>query len=86
VALVRKAADEIRITIFFNSFGVKKIDELVTSNKLKNNFTGLVTSGLRSDLARGPPVGLRSFIGSVRKKVCRMKAVWRHARSLQDCV
>jgi hypothetical protein len=33
VALVRKAADEIRIAIFFKSFGVKKVNELVTSNK-----------------------------------------------------
>jgi hypothetical protein len=55
VALVRKAADEIRITICFISFGAKKINELVaTSKKLTNNFVGLVTSGLGPDLARGP--------------------------------
>jgi hypothetical protein len=37
VALVRKAADEIKITIFFKSLGVKKINELVVpTNKLKN--------------------------------------------------
>jgi hypothetical protein len=54
VTLVRKAADEIRITIFFESFGVKKINELVvTSNKLTNNFAVLVTSVL------GPRVGPR---------------------------
>jgi hypothetical protein len=57
VALVRKAADEIRITIFLKSFGVWKINELVvTSNKLTNNFDGLVTSGLGPDMARGLPV------------------------------
>jgi hypothetical protein len=56
VALVLKAADEIRITICFKSFGVKKINELVaTSNKLTNNFAGLITSGLGLDVARGPP-------------------------------
>jgi hypothetical protein len=54
--LVRKAADEIRITIF-NSFGVNKINELVvTGNRLTNNFAGLITSGLGLDVARGPPV------------------------------
>jgi hypothetical protein len=38
-------------------FGVKTINELVvTSNKLTNNFVGLVTSGIEPDLARGPPV------------------------------
>jgi hypothetical protein len=60
VALVlRKAADEIRIVIFFyKSFRVNKLNELVvTSNKLTNNFAGLVTSYLGSDMARGPPVG-----------------------------
>jgi hypothetical protein len=62
VALVRKAADEIRITIFFKSFAVRKINELaVTSNKLTNNFAGLITSGLGPDVARGPPVGPRWF-------------------------
>jgi hypothetical protein len=43
VALVRKAANEIRITIFFSdSYRGKKLNELVvTSNKLTNNFAGL---------------------------------------------
>jgi hypothetical protein len=61
VALVRKASDEIRITIFFfKSCGVKKINELVViTNKLTNNFAGQVTSGLGSDVARKLPVGLR---------------------------
>jgi hypothetical protein len=60
VAVVRKAADEIRITTFFKSFGTKKINErILTSNKLTNNFTGLVTSGLGPDVAGGPPVGPR---------------------------
>jgi hypothetical protein len=55
VVLVRKAADEIRITIYFKSFGVKKINELVVSGKkLADNFAGLVTSGLGLDVTRGP--------------------------------
>jgi hypothetical protein len=42
MVLVRKAADEIKITIYFlKSFGVNKINEfVVTSNKLTNNFAG----------------------------------------------
>jgi hypothetical protein len=57
VALVRKAAYEIRIT-FSRFFGENKINELVvTSNKLTNNFTSLVTSSLGLDVALGPPVG-----------------------------
>jgi hypothetical protein len=58
VSLVRKVADEIRITIFFKSFGVKKINELVVTNKkVTDNYVGLVTSGLGQDVAYGPPVG-----------------------------
>jgi hypothetical protein len=58
VALVRKTADEIRITVSFKSFRVKKMNELiVTSNKLTNNFVGLLTSSLRPDVVRGPLVG-----------------------------
>jgi hypothetical protein len=54
VALVHKAADEIRITIFLKSFGTKKINELtVTRNKLITNFAGLVTSDVGPDVARG---------------------------------
>jgi hypothetical protein len=53
VALVRKAADEIAVTIVFKSFGVNKVNGLVvTYNKLINYFAGLITS------ARGPPVRL----------------------------
>jgi hypothetical protein len=49
-----------RIAILFTSFCAKKINELaVTSNNLRNNFTGLVTSGLGPDISRGPPVGPR---------------------------
>jgi hypothetical protein len=72
VALTRTAAEEIRITIFFfRSFGVKKINELaVTSNKLTNNFAGLVRSGLGPDLARGPPVEQRWSIAVVPKVGC----------------
>jgi hypothetical protein len=56
VTLVRKAADEVRIFIFFRFFGKKKINELVvTCNKLTNNFAGLVTSGLGLDVVHGPP-------------------------------
>jgi hypothetical protein len=56
VALVFKAADEIRITIFSNP-SEKKINELaVTSNKLTENFAGLVTSGTEPGVARKPPV------------------------------
>jgi hypothetical protein len=62
VILVRKAAEETRITIFFKSFRGKNINEDVgTSNQLTNNFAGLVTSGLGPDVAFGPPVGLRCF-------------------------
>jgi hypothetical protein len=47
VALVRKAADDTRVTIFLQSFEENKINELVvTSNKLTNNFAGLITIGL----------------------------------------
>jgi hypothetical protein len=55
VALARNAADEIRITIFLKSFGVKKINQLVATLTRKNNFAGMVTSGLGLDMARGPP-------------------------------
>jgi hypothetical protein len=52
VALVPKAADEIKITIFFKYFGENKIKKLAAiSNKLKNNLAGLVTSGLGPDVA-----------------------------------
>jgi hypothetical protein len=62
VALVRKAADEIRITSFLKSFGLKKTNELtVTSIKLTNNFLGMFASGVLLDVVRGPPVGPRYF-------------------------
>jgi hypothetical protein len=39
---------------------VKKINELVVnSNKFTNSFADLVTSGLGSDVARGPAVAQR---------------------------
>jgi hypothetical protein len=39
VGLVRKSADEIRVTMYFRSVGVKEINELVlASNKLSNTF------------------------------------------------
>jgi hypothetical protein len=64
VALVCTAADGIKITIFFKSFGVKKINELVvTSNKLTNNVAGLVSGGLGLDVARGPSVGTHCLEG-----------------------
>jgi hypothetical protein len=34
---------------------------VVTSNKLTNNFAGLVASGLGPDVASGPPVLPRSY-------------------------
>jgi hypothetical protein len=58
MALVRKAANEIPKDhdFLFKSLGIKKINELViTSNKLKNNFVGLVAVGLVLDVARGQP-------------------------------
>jgi hypothetical protein len=62
VALLRNAADDIRITIFFKSFGEMKINELiVTNNKLRNHFAILVRSGLGPNVGRGPPVLPRSF-------------------------
>jgi hypothetical protein len=46
------------IVISFKSFGAKKIHELaITGNKLTNNLAGLVTSGVRPDVARGPSAG-----------------------------
>jgi hypothetical protein len=54
VALDREAANKASITFFFKSFEVKKINKFViTSNKLTNNFAGLVTSGLGPDATRG---------------------------------
>jgi hypothetical protein len=35
---------------------------VVTSNKLKINFAGLVTSGIGPDVAGGPPVALILFL------------------------
>jgi hypothetical protein len=56
VTLVRKAADETRITIV-KSFRISKVNELVvTRNKLTYTFTGLVISGAGPDVARGLPV------------------------------
>jgi hypothetical protein len=43
---------------FFKFLGVKKLNEpVVTGNKLKHNFAGLITSGLGPNVARRPPVG-----------------------------
>jgi hypothetical protein len=53
VAIVRKAAEE--ITRFLQFVGASNINESVlTGNKIRN-FASLVTSGLGSDVARGPP-------------------------------
>jgi hypothetical protein len=63
VAFVWKAADEIRIMIFFKSFGVQRTnDRIITSNKVTNNFAVLVTSGIGPDVARGSLIGLRSLM------------------------
>jgi hypothetical protein len=67
VALVRKVADKIRITIFFSNSSTNEL--VVTSNKLTNNFAGLVTSDLAPDETRGPPVGPR------RSEVSHLSAV-----------
>jgi hypothetical protein len=59
VSLVGKAADKRRIYLFFKSFRVKKINELVaTSNKLIN-FTGLVTKQLWAEC--GPQAANRTM-------------------------
>jgi hypothetical protein len=51
VALARKAADKLKITISFRSVGIKKINELVVnSNKLKYNLAvwlQVVSGGVR---------------------------------------
>jgi hypothetical protein len=63
VALVNKAPEDIRIKIIFKSSGVKKLNELaVTGVKLTSNFTGLVPSALRQNVALGPP-GLPRWLG-----------------------
>jgi hypothetical protein len=42
----------------YKSYKIRKINELtVTSNKSTDNFAGLLTSGLKPDVTRGPPVG-----------------------------
>jgi hypothetical protein len=62
VALVQKAAYEIRNN-FFRSFRMKKLNELAgISNKLTNNSRCLVTSGIGQRVAYGLPVGPCWFI------------------------
>jgi len=41
---------------------VNKINDVISSNKLKNNFAGPVTTGLGPDVACGSPVATRQFI------------------------
>jgi hypothetical protein len=61
VTLVRKEGGE-KIT-FFKSFVVNKVNELVlNTNKLTNNFAGLVTIGFGPDVACGPPLRPRLSI------------------------
>jgi hypothetical protein len=56
-----------RTTIFFRSFDVNKINNLViTSNKL-NNLWAMVTSGVGLDVACRPPVG---HAGICNNKIC----------------
>jgi hypothetical protein len=82
-ALVRKAADEIRITILFKTLGVKKVNLLVvTGKKLTNNFVDLVTSGLGPDVARRPPVGL-SWIKEMRYG--KLNAQWQPISAFFSC-
>lgn len=60
MALVRTAADEVRIAILFRSLAASKINELVVTTKnLTNYLASLVTSGRGSNVARGSPVGTR---------------------------
>jgi hypothetical protein len=55
VALVCETAYKIKIISIVLSFIVKEINELViTSNKVTNNFSGLVTVGLWLAVAHGP--------------------------------
>jgi hypothetical protein len=55
--LLQQLVSDTIFAIFFTFFGVNKTNELaVTSNKLTNNFEGLVTSGLWPDVACGQPV------------------------------
>jgi hypothetical protein len=59
VVLVQYLKQETRqkLRYFCKAFGISTINELVLpSNKLTNNFVGLVTSGLEPDMALGPPV------------------------------
>jgi hypothetical protein len=57
VVLVCKAADE--IIVVFLILREKESGLLVTSNKLTNNFAGLITEGLESDVALRLPGGSR---------------------------
>lgn len=53
---VRNAADEVRLTAFFKTFGANKRNGLVViTNNLKNSFGTLVTRGLGPDVGRWPP-------------------------------
>jgi hypothetical protein len=57
VAIIRKAADDIRIMIQSHILRKNNTGKLVaTSNKLTNNFASLVNIGLGPDRARGPPI------------------------------
>jgi hypothetical protein len=59
MTLLPKAADEIRTAIILNLLKVQKTYEAIETSKYikKNNFVGLVTSGLWPEVSRGPPVG-----------------------------
>jgi hypothetical protein len=57
VTIVREAADDIRIMLFFKLLGIKKISHLVvTSKKLRNNFVGVVTNSFAPNVVRRLPV------------------------------
>lgn len=57
MTIVREAADDIRIMLFFKLLGIKKISHLVvTSKKLRNNFVGVVTNSFAPNVVRRLPV------------------------------
>jgi hypothetical protein len=61
VILVRKAADKVRIKIFVILLSKEINEHVLSSNKVTNNFAGLITSDLGSDVVRRLPVGPHCF-------------------------
>jgi hypothetical protein len=73
----------------FKYFGVNKINETaVTTKKLTNNFAGLVSSGLRPDVASRPPAACTTLAQTTQRLVYRQQwlesclefaRLWRHS-------